>query len=140
MSDYVMKKITRFMSICTVATAFSMALVSSTAIAQTRPCADDFRKFCSHVERGNRLAMAECLREHANELSPACRERAQNLKTQFGTMRVACEEDVRNFCGDVAPGQGRIAQCMRAHRSELSEECRNAVAQAMRMRRGMQDK
>ena len=42
----------------------------------------------------------------------------------------ACRPDIRQFCGDVAPGQGRIKACMKAHIGELSEPCKEALFQA----------
>jgi hypothetical protein len=35
-----------------------------------------------------------------------------------------CAGDVKKFCGDVKPGQGAIAKCMKAHQAELSPACR----------------
>ena len=37
---------------------------------------------------------------------------------------------IRQFCSDVAPGQGRIKSCMKAHLRELSEPCKEALFQA----------
>ena len=42
----------------------------------------------------------------------------------------ACRPDIRQFCSDVAPGQGRIKACMKAHVGELSEPCKEALFQA----------
>jgi Cysteine rich repeat len=42
----------------------------------------------------------------------------------------ACRPDIRQFCGDVPPGQGRIKACMKAHLQELSEPCKEALFQA----------
>jgi hypothetical protein len=33
----------------------------------------------------------------------------------------ACRPDIRQFCGEVPPRQGRIKACMKAHVAELSE-------------------
>src|SRR3989442_10105426 len=33
-----------------------------------------------------------------------------------------CAADVKKFCGDVKPGQGAIAKCMKAHEAELRSE------------------
>jgi Cysteine rich repeat len=41
----------------------------------------------------------------------------------------ACRPDIRQFCGDVAPGQGRIKACMKAHIGGLSEPCKEALFQ-----------
>jgi len=42
----------------------------------------------------------------------------------------ACRPDIRQFCGDVPPGQGRIKACMKDHIAELSEPCKEALFQA----------
>ena len=38
-----------------------------------------------------------------------------------------CAADVKKFCGDVQPGQGAIAKCMKAHDAELSPACREGM-------------
>lgn len=35
----------------------------------------------------------------------------------------ACYNDVEDFCSEVAPGDGRVHQCLRKRRSELSDRC-----------------
>ena len=37
-----------------------------------------------------------------------------------------CAGDVKKFCGDVKPGRGAIAKCMKAHEAEVSPACREA--------------
>ena len=38
----------------------------------------------------------------------------------------ACVNDVKSVCGDVKPGGGKLAACMKEHFSELSEDCQIA--------------
>jgi len=38
-----------------------------------------------------------------------------------------CAGDVKKFCGDVKPGRGAIAKCMKAHEAELSPACRESA-------------
>jgi len=38
-----------------------------------------------------------------------------------------CAADVKKFCGDVQPGQGAIAKCMKAHEAELSPACQEGM-------------
>jgi hypothetical protein len=42
----------------------------------------------------------------------------------------ACKPDIRQFCSQVPPGQGRIKACMKEHIQELSEPCKEAMFQA----------
>ena len=42
----------------------------------------------------------------------------------------ACKPDIRQFCSQVPPGQGRIKACMKDHMQELSEPCKEALFQA----------
>jgi len=38
-----------------------------------------------------------------------------------------CAADVKKFCGDVQPGQGAIAKCMKTHEAELSPACQEGM-------------
>lgn len=42
----------------------------------------------------------------------------------------SCKPDIRRFCSDVLPGQGRIKACMKEHLPMLSEPCKEALFQA----------
>jgi len=39
------------------------------------------------------------------------------------TLENACAADIDAFCGEVTPGKGRLALCMRAHEDRLSRRC-----------------
>jgi len=41
-----------------------------------------------------------------------------------------CKPDIKRFCSEVPPGEGRIKACMKAHLPELSEPCKEALFQA----------
>ena len=63
-----------------------------------------------------------CLAHDAERLGPAC----------YRALRVAaimdgCEPDYRRWCGDVPPGRGRIAVCLRANADRLSGTCVRAL-------------
>jgi hypothetical protein len=42
----------------------------------------------------------------------------------------ACETDLKNFCSQVTPGEGRILHCMAAHADKISGRCEYAFYQA----------
>jgi golgi apparatus protein 1 len=39
-----------------------------------------------------------------------------------------CKADVKRLCGDIQPGQGRIQECLKAHKDEVSQECKDSIA------------
>src|SRR6516162_6934214 len=47
----------------------------------------------------------------------------------------ACASDVRNFCGNVTRGEGRLVQCMQAYDDQLSKRCQFAL---YRISRGLE--
>jgi hypothetical protein len=46
-------------------------------------------------------------------------------------LKQACVADTEQFCGDVKKGGGRIAACMDKHAAELSDPCKDALAQVV---------
>ena len=48
-----------------------------------------------------------------------------------GGPRGACKVDLEKLCAGVQPGGGRIRECMKAHRDQLSDACKTAIASRM---------
>jgi hypothetical protein len=42
----------------------------------------------------------------------------------------ACEADLKQFCSQVTPGEGRLLHCMAAHEDKISGRCEYAFYQA----------
>lgn len=51
-----------------------------------------------------------------------------------GPMQGACKADVEQFCKDVKPGQGRLAACLKEHKDDVSQPCKDAVKSAAEKR------
>jgi Golgi apparatus protein 1 len=47
-------------------------------------------------------------------------------------LRGACAEELRNFCGTVSPGEGRLLLCMQAHEDKLGRGCEMALLETSR--------
>ncbi|WP_421995316.1 cysteine rich repeat-containing protein [Reyranella sp.] len=45
-------------------------------------------------------------------------------------LREACGSDVQRLCAGTRPGGGRLLQCIRSHQSDLTVECKAALAEA----------
>lgn len=99
--------------------------------ADSRPCAEDVAKLCKDVQPGGGR-LAECLKDHENELSVACKSRQEEIKIKIREAVQACHDDVAQFCSEVKPGGGRIAVCLKKHEKELSRECREKLVQRSR--------
>jgi hypothetical protein len=90
------------------------------------PCADDVAKFCKDVQPGGGR-MAQCLKQHEQELSSACKIHVENVKKQGQAFRAACEDDVLKLCGGVQAGDGRMLNCLKQHEQELTPDCREKM-------------
>ena len=42
----------------------------------------------------------------------------------------ACAGDIKTYCSGVQQGEGRVAQCLRSHKDQLSPGCQRGMAQA----------
>jgi Cysteine rich repeat len=56
---------------------------------------------------------------------------APTLALAAGPLQGPCMNDIKTLCGSVQPGGGRIRDCMREHRAELSVTCKAAIADRM---------
>ncbi|MFL6840623.1 MAG: hypothetical protein ACJ8FZ_25420 [Bradyrhizobium sp.] len=55
--------------------------------------------------------------------------RPMRPREEVFVLRSACGADVRAFCGGLAPGGGRIAQCLANNAASLSPGCKDVLAQ-----------
>lgn len=63
--------------------------------------------------------------------SPAQSPPAQAPSQQaVAEARAACATDIQNFCPGVQPGGGRILACLKQHKDQVSDGCKQAVIKA----------
>ncbi len=55
--------------------------------------------------------------------------RPMRPREELFVMRSACGADVRTVCGGVAPGGGRIVQCLATNAGQLSPACKDVLSQ-----------
>jgi hypothetical protein len=65
----------------------------------------------------------------ASTTAPAMVLRPMRPREELMVLRSACGADVRSLCGGVAPGGGRIAQCLASNAASLSPACRDVLSQ-----------
>src|SRR5260370_2998732 len=56
---------------------------------------------------------------------------AQSASGQSSDPRTACASDVQKLCAGVQPGGGRVLACLKQHKDEVSNVCKQAVLAAM---------
>ena len=56
----------------------------------------------------------------------------ERLAAAVETVEGACAADVKNFCGNVTRGEGRLLQCMQAYDDQLSFRCQIALYRVSR--------
>jgi hypothetical protein len=125
--------------IVTLVAPLAVALTMSPSLAQPKrgegPCREDVKKLCPDIKPGGGR-YRDCLKQHAAELSPACQEHVKQVKAKVAAWRQACQDDVQKFCPSVGPGHGKIAKCLHQHHDDLSQACKDQLAQGRHQRRG----
>lgn len=110
-----------------LAGAFCLA-VATGALAKpnTGPCAADAATFCQGVQPGGGQ-VAQCLRKHARDLSPECKNSIAKAKKKAKSFRQACGADARKFCKNEKRGGDRIVKCLAQHQDELAPACKDMM-------------
>ena len=124
-----------------VSNARSIALVEPapvtlTPLAEyvTQACETELATHCSQVIPGQSRLLA-CLYSHGDKLSSQCEtalyQAASVLDRAIGTVAYLadqCRTDIDSKCASVPSGQGRIAECLAAHKDSLSQPCTVAIS------------
>jgi hypothetical protein len=107
--------------------------LSALAAKVESSCADDIKKYCSTVTPGEGRIIY-CMQAHEDKISPKCaydlEEAATNVQTSIDNLKeaiVACKAEITGVCGNIVPGQGRIAACLIANKSVASKGCSEAL-------------
>src|SRR4051794_289508 len=130
--------------------AYAQTPTSAQRNALRQSCRADYEANCSSVPPGG-MASLQCLQQHADALSPACRSAVGAVSGGGGRRSnapapaparapapaperpsEACRGDFREFCGYIRPGGGRVMMCLREHAAELSPGCQQALASLRR--------
>jgi hypothetical protein len=114
-----MKKLVGMILVSLFVGGFAMAKHDS-------PCKDDMKKLCGDV-KGDHDAKMMCMKEHADQLSDACKKHVEEYKDKTKAMMDACNDDVVKYCSDVKPGEGRMVKCLKEHKNDVSQACKDEM-------------
>ena len=76
-------------------------------------------------------AQAPAAQSPPPDAPPAAAPPSGAVQDALSEARAACATDVQNLCAGVEPGGGRILACLKQHKAQVSDPCRQAVAKAL---------
>jgi hypothetical protein len=98
-------------------------------------CSSELTQYCAEVTPGEGRLLA-CLYAHGDKLSGHCDyalynaaarlERAISVITYVAN---ECRVELETHCAEVEVGEGRVAQCLKDHASELVPGCDQALTE-----------
>lgn len=104
-----------------------MAGFATTAHAKgDGPCKKDMETLCAGVEPGEGR-LKQCMMDNADKLSPACKAHKDKMQEAIKDIKESCEDDVDKYCADEKPGHGNIMKCLKKHKDEVSQACKDEI-------------
>ena|SRR5882724_3164898 len=89
-------------------------------------CKADVQKLCGDVKPGGG-AIKDCMKAHEAELSAGCKENMAEGKEKMKEVKEACQADIKQFCANVTPGEGREFACLHSYSDKISAGCKAAL-------------
>ena len=129
-------------------TCTAVGLIGPTTGAAQEPmgrgaCRADVEKLCKGVEPGQGRIL-QCLQNNEAQVSAACKEQLtqmrEHMRGRMEEFSQACQSDVQRYCTGMTPGQRRIADCLKENEANLSQACRDELAQARDRREHMRQR
>jgi hypothetical protein len=117
-----------------------VTLVGGLAFAQqsliesvVKGCDKELTTFCKDVTPGEGRGLA-CLYAFSDKLSAQCEYALYDAAAQLERALTAltyvaneCRTDLKNYCADIKPGEGRLLQCIDKNDSKVSKRCKEAL-------------
>jgi len=95
-------------------------------------CKAEIEKYCSNVTPGEGRVLA-CLYAYEDKLSGRCEyalyDAASRLERAVAALSYAvneCSSDLKQYCGGVAAGEGRLLECLQKNDDKVSKRCKQA--------------
>ena len=96
-------------------------------------CKMEIEKYCGQVTPGQGRILA-CLYAHNDKLSSKCEYALYDAAVQLERAVAAlsyvaneCDSDLEKYCESIAPGEGRLLECLEKHDKEVSGRCKQAI-------------
>jgi hypothetical protein len=136
MKGEVMKRNIFLLVACCMMLMFAMnASAAEKGLVETvmEGCKAEMQTYCKDVTLGEGRMLA-CLYAHEDKLSGRCEyalyDAASRLEHAVAALKHAaseCKTDLKKYCADVKPGEGRLVNCIDKHDKQVSSKCKQAL-------------
>lgn len=96
-------------------------------------CKAELETYCKNVTPGDGRILA-CLYAYGDKISGKCEFALYDAAVQLERAAAAltyvaneCADDLDQYCGDVAAGQGRLLECLEKNDKKVSQRCKQAL-------------
>ena len=96
-------------------------------------CKQDIETYCKGVKPGEGRILA-CLYAYQEKLSNRCEyalydaaSQLQQAITAINYLASECRDDLKTFCSNVKPGEGRLIDCIEKNKEKISGRCKQAI-------------
>ena len=118
-----------------------ITLIGGTAFAEEKGpvetvldgCQKEIETYCKNVTPGEGRVLA-CLYAYQDKLSNRCEFALYDAAAQLERAVAAltylvneCRNDLKAYCSDVKPGEGRLINCIDKNMEKVSSRCKQAI-------------
>jgi len=96
-------------------------------------CEKEITTYCEDVTPGEGRILA-CLYAHEDKLTGRCEYALYDAAVQLERVVAAltyvtneCRDDLKAYCADVKPGEGRLIDCIEKNNEKVSDRCKQAI-------------
>ena len=96
-------------------------------------CKKEMETYCKDVKMGEGRMLA-CLYAREDKLSGRCEYALYDAAAQLEHAVAAltyvaneCKDDLKKYCADIKPGEGRLLNCVDKHDKQVSGRCKQAM-------------
>jgi hypothetical protein len=128
-----------------IASLLLLVFFAGTALAGSNPvetvldgCKKELETYCKDVTPGQGRILA-CLYAHQDKLSGRCDYALYDAAAQLERAVAAltflvneCRDDLEKLCANIAPGQGRLLNCLEKNEAKVSNRCKQAFKDVSR--------
>jgi hypothetical protein len=96
-------------------------------------CSKEIGTYCKGVTPGEGRVLA-CLFAYGDKLSSRCEYALYDAAAQLERAIAAltflaneCKSDLKSYCSDIKPGEGRLIDCIDKNMEKVSSRCKQAI-------------